>query len=134
MPQERTTEWSPVTIATSLLAGSAIALGCCLLVMALCAWLISRGSLGEVWTARAGLIGAFLGCLVGGGYAIACIRSRALLVGVGIGGLFLLLWLLAGLLFPGAGGGCGPIPLVIASLLGGGLSGILFASRKKRRK
>lgn len=134
MPQERTEERNALTVVTSLLAGAAVALGLCLLVMALFAWLIAGGTLSEDWTTRAGLLGAFLGCLIGGGYAIRCIRSRALLYGLGTGVVFLLLWVVAGLLFPDASGASAPIPLVVASVLGGGLSGILFASRKKRRK
>lgn len=134
MPQERKPELTPITITTSVLAGGAIALGCCLLCLALGAWLISEGILGEEWTARAGVLGSFLGCLLGGGYAIACVRSRALAMGLGISVLYLALWLGAGLLFPGVGGGSGLVPVVLSALLGGGLSGILSASRKKRRK
>ena len=59
---------------------------------------------------------------------------RALLVGLGVGGLFLFLWVLAGLLFPDAAGVTGPVPLILVSLLGGGISSILFAGGKKRRK
>ncbi|MCC8128890.1 MAG: hypothetical protein LIO51_02995, partial [Clostridiales bacterium] len=90
MPQERTTGASPGTVVTALLAGGAIALGATLLLMALTAWLIAKGTLGEEWAGRAGMIGAALGCLMGGRYAIGSVRSRALLVGLGVGGLFLL--------------------------------------------
>lgn len=134
MPQERTENRDLLTMATSVVAGTAIALAVCLVIMVLGAWLIAGGTLSEVWTPRLGLAGAFLGCLVGGGYAIRCIRSRALLVGLGVGGLFLFLWVLAGLLFPDAAGVTGPVPLILVSLLGGGISSILFAGGKKRRK
>lgn len=99
MPQERTTGASPGTVVTALLAGGAIALGVTLFLMALTAWLIAGGSMGEEWAGRAGMVGAALGCLVGGRYAIGSVRSRALLVGLGTAALFLLLWL---------GGGAAP--------------------------
>ena len=134
MSQERTEEQKALTVATSVLAGGAIAMAICLLIMALGAWLIAGGTLSESWTTRGGLVGAFAGCLIGGGYTIRCVRSRALIFGLGVSVFFLLLWALAGLLFPCPGGATGAIPLILASALGGGLSGILFASRKKRRK
>ena len=134
MSQERTDEQKALTVVTSVLAGGAIGMAICLLIMALGAWLIAGGTLSESWTARAGLVGAFAGCLIGGGYTIRCVRSRALIVGLGVSVFFLLLWVIAGLLFPCSEGTEGAIPLILASLLGGGLSSILFASRKKRRK
>ncbi|MCD7945580.1 MAG: TIGR04086 family membrane protein [Clostridiales bacterium] len=134
MPQERTTGASPGTVFTALLAGGAIALGVALFLMALTAWLIAGGTLGEEWTDRAGMIGAALGCLVGGRYAIGSVRSRALLVGLGTATLFLLLWLGAGLIFPEGGAGGGLVPLAAAALGGGAMSGLISAFRKKRRK
>ncbi|MCD8382298.1 MAG: TIGR04086 family membrane protein [Clostridiales bacterium] len=134
MPQERTTGTSPGTAVTALLAGGAIALGITLLLMALVAWLIAGGTLGEEWAGRAGAIGAVLGCLIGGQYANSSIRSRALLVGLGVGGLFLLLWLGAGLLFPESGTGSGLASLAAGALAGGAVSGLLSAFHKKRRK
>ncbi len=134
MPQERITEVSPGTVVTTLLAGGAIALGVTLFLMALTAWLIAGGTLGEEWADRAGIIGAALGCLTGGRYAIGSVRSRALLVGLGVGGLFLLLWLGAGLFLPEGSAGGGLVPLVAAALGGGAASGLLSAFHKKRRK
>ncbi|MCD7734296.1 MAG: TIGR04086 family membrane protein [Clostridiales bacterium] len=134
MPQERTTEVSPGTVVTALLAGGAIALGVTLFLMALTAWLIAGGTMGEEWAGRAGMVGAALGCLVGGRYAIGSVRSRALLVGLGTAALFLLLWLGAGLLLPESGGGSGLVPLTVAALGGGAASGLLSAFHKKRRK
>ena len=133
MQQEKKQGGDLLSAATSLAAGGAIALGLGLLTLAVTAWLISRGSLGEDWTARAGILGSFLGCLVGGCYAISGVRSRALLVGLGVSGLYCLLWALAGLLWLNGSGGLA-LPGAAAALLGGGLGGILSASRKKRRK
>ena len=133
MQQEKKQGGDLLSAATSLAAGGAIALGLGLLTMAAAAWLISRGSLGEDWTARAGILGSFLGCLAGGCDAISGIRSRALLVGLGVSGLYCLLWALAGLLWLNGSGGLA-LPGAAAALLGGGLGGILSASRKKRRK
>ncbi|MGM9537801.1 MAG: hypothetical protein ACI3VN_05665, partial [Candidatus Onthomonas sp.] len=82
MQQEKKREGELLSVVTSLAAGGAVALGLGLLILAVTAWLISRGSLGEDWAARAGVLGSFLGCLVGGCYAISGIRSRALLVGL----------------------------------------------------
>lgn len=133
MQQEKKRGGDLLSAATSLAAGGAVALGLGLLTLAVTAWLISRGSLGEDWAARAGILGSFLGCLVGGCYAISGIRSRALLVGLGVSGLYCLLWALAGLLWLNGSGGLA-LPGAAAALLGGGLGGILSASRKKRRK
>lgn len=133
MPQEQKQGGDPVAAITSLAAGGAIGLGLSLLALALTAWLISQGKLGEEWTSRSIILGAFLGCLMGGYYAISGIRSRALLVGLGVSVLFCVLWALAGLLWLNSGGGLS-VSAAAAALLGGGLSGILRASRKKRRK
>ncbi len=134
MQQERTASHMPVELAASLLAGAAIALGVCLLVVALAAWLIAQGALEEEWTGRAGAVGAFLGCLIGGGYAIACVRGRALAVGLAVSALSVLLWLLAGALFWGGVSPADGAVQLLAAGLGGGLAGVLSATRKKRRK
>ncbi|MCC8182860.1 MAG: hypothetical protein LIO45_07835, partial [Clostridiales bacterium] len=104
------------------------------LLLALIAWLIASGTMGEEWAGRAGVIGAALGCLAGGRYAVCTVRSRVLLVGLGVGGLFLLLWLGAGRIAPESGAGTGLTPLTIAALAGGAASGLLSAFHKKRRK
>lgn len=134
MQQERTASRTPAELATSILAGAAIALGVCLLMLALAAWLIAQGTLGEEWAERAGVAGPFLGCLIGGGYAIACVRGRALAVGLAVSGLSVLLWLLAGLLFWGGVSPADGLAHLLAAGLGGGLAGVLSATRKKRRK
>ena len=64
MSQERAEQRDLLTVATSVVAGTAIALAVCLVFMVLGAWLIAGGTLSEVWTPRFGLIGAFFGCLV----------------------------------------------------------------------
>lgn len=132
-PQEQKRAGEIPAIATSLLAGGAVGLGLSLLIMAVVAWLISAGSLGEDWTGRAGVLGSFLGCLVGGCYAISGIRSRALAVGLAVSVLYCALWALAGLLWLNSGGALSA-SMAAAAFLGGGLSGILAASRKKTRK
>ncbi len=134
MHQERTVGRTRVDCITSLLAGGAIAVGVCLLLAALCAWLMVCGVLGEEWEGRILLAGPFLGSLVGGLYAILCIRARPLLTGLAVGGLSLLLWLLAGaLIWDGASPAEGAAQAA-AALLGGGLAGILAAAQKKKRK
>ena len=133
VPQERKQTGGFLQVGTALAAGSAIGVGVSLAVLALTAWLVSCGTLDQDWIGRGEVVSSFLGCLAGGCYAIAGVRSRALAVGLGVGVLFCLIWLLAGwvwlngtwgISFSGAG----------AALLGGALSGILSASRKKPRK
>lgn len=133
IPQEQKQRGDLLSAATSLAAGGAIALGLSLLTLAVASVLISNGTLGEDWTSRAGVLGSFLGCMIGGCYAIAGIRSRALAVGLGVSVLFGAFWVLAGLLWLNGMGGLS-VSVAAAALLGGGLSGILFATRKKRRK
>ena len=138
MQQEKKQGGDLLSAATSLAAGGAVALGLGLLTLAVTAWLISRGSLGEDWTARAGILGSFLGCLAGGCYAISGIRSRALLVGLGVGAVLFLLLLTAGLLaYDTASVDQGGAGLLCACLCGGGIAGLLGsgdASKKKRRR
>lgn len=133
MQQENRQGETLLSAVTSLVAGGAIALALSLLTLAAGAWMISQGSLDADWIGRAGVLGSFLGCLVGGRYAISGIRSRALLVGLGVGGLYCLLWMLCGLLFWEEGSGMA-FSGAAAALLGGGSGGILSAARKKRRK
>lgn len=133
VPQERKQAGGLLQAGTALAAGSAIGVGLSLAVLALTAWLVSCGTLDQDWLGRGEVVASFVGCLVGGCYAIAGIRSRALAVGLGVSAVFCLIWLLAGFLWLNgqwriAPSGAG------AALLGGALSGILSASRKKTRK
>lgn len=130
MPQAKREEQPLWVMATSVLAGSAIAVGICFLALALTAWLIASGRLGPEWLSRSPLAGAFLGVLAGGGYAVRCTRRRALVMGLAVGGGFSLLCLLAGAAEPG-----GPAPsAVLAALVAGGLAGVLFSGGTRRRK
>lgn len=133
MPQERgKPERTALERVTSVAAGGVLALGIGLLTLALAAWLISQGTLGEEYGSWAGAVGLFLGALAGGGYAIAGVGARPLAVGLAAAGVCCLLWALAGQLWLG---GFGVAPTALGGALAGGCaSGFLFAARKKRRK
>lgn len=134
MPQTKREDRPELECAMSILAGGAVAAGVCLLVLALWAWLTAAGRLGPDWLDRARLVGAFVGCLAGGGLAAGHARRRALLQSLGAGLVFLLLCLLSGRLTGAGMWGEGSASLLAAALLGGGLAGVLFAPDKKRRK
>ena len=134
MPQAKREELPGLVTATSILAGGAIAALVCILVTALCAWLVSAGHLGAAWLDRGTLAGLFTGALIGGGYAVQSVGRRALPVGIAAGTVMVALFLLAEVLNPAAVPGERAVSAVFAALLGGALAGVLFSGGKKRRK
>lgn len=121
-----------------VLLGGAAALGSCLAVLLLGAWLVSAGRVPESLGPQLAVGACVIGALIGGLVAAARCRRRSLPVGLAVGAVLFLLILTVGALFfqalPLEKGGLG---LLLGSLIGGGVAGLLsraLGGRKKRRK
>jgi len=119
---------------SAVLLGGVIALLVCLVLLFLCSLAISAGWLADRSMLQYTLASCVLSCLIGGRYAVSRCRSRTLLVGLGTGAVFFLLLLTIGIIF------CSDmsvenhaVGLVLASLAGGALAGLL-GGRPKRKK
>ena len=117
-----------------LLKGGVLAGLSAMVSLLLCAVLVSAGVLRERWMEGMVLAVCVLGSLIGGGYALRKIKGYGLLAGLGVGGVLFLLLLMAGLLaFETTtierGGG-----ILCACLCGGGMAGILFRGRPKKKR
>ena len=125
----------PIYVGCSLMRGGVLAGVVAVGALFLCAWLVSVGVLRERWMTGAVLAVCLLGALAGGRYAVKQIRSRTLLVGLGVGAMLFLMLLLAGALAYGV------VPLapgavwsLAACLIGGGLSGLFGVGTQKKRR
>ena len=75
------------------------------------------------------------GAFAGGMYTVRRLRTRTLLLGLGVGAVLFLLLLTAGLLaYDSASLENGGIGVLCACLCGGGISGVLFRQPKKKRR
>lgn len=100
-----------------------------------CAVLMSAGVLREAWMEGTVLAVCAVSALAGGLYAENKIRSRAMLVGIGVGIVLCLLLLVAGVLAYRADSiGEGGTGVLCACLCGGAMAGILGRRPKKKRK
>ena len=118
-----------------LLKGGVLAGVVTLLVLLMCAVLVSMGALQERWMEGAVLACCVAGALTGGAYGVRRIGSRTLLVGLGVGVVLFLLLMTAGLLaFETASVEHGGAGILCACLCGGGISGFFGRGSKKKRK
>lgn len=118
-----------------LMKGGALAGAASILVLLLCAVMVSNGLLRERWMEGAVLAACVLGAMTGGIYAARRIGRRTLFVGLGVGAVLFLLLLTAGLLaYDSASLERGGVGLLCACLCGGGLAGVLAGLTKKKRR
>ncbi|MEG2454902.1 MAG: TIGR04086 family membrane protein [Oscillospiraceae bacterium] len=119
-----------------ILMGGALALGCCVLFLLLCAVGIAQGWVKAELMPQLTIAGCVVGSLVGGTKAAGWCKTKTLLAGLGAGGVMFLLMLTVGALcFESMTPEIGGLPMLCGCLCGGGLAG-LFAAKptKKRRK
>lgn len=120
---------------TQVLLGGVIATAASLLVLFLCAVLISRGVLGQEHIDTAAVAACVVGSLVGGVVAVSRCKGRSMIVGLLTGvALFLILLTLGVLLYQTVALEDGGVPLGCACLCGGALSGLFGARPKKKRR
>lgn len=118
-----------------LIKGGVLAGVIAIFALLLCAVFVSAGMMRERWMEGAVLAACVLGSLAGGLYAARKIGRRTLLVGLGVGAVLFLLLLTAGLLaYDNASLEQGGAGILCACLCGGGLSGILSGTTKKKRR
>jgi putative membrane protein (TIGR04086 family) len=119
---------------TSLAAGTLLAFAACALVLFGGGALITSGRVGEDWLQGFCLLGAFVGCLIGGCYAALREGRRALIVALGVSLLFVVAWLVIGATLYDALSLERGLPLLGVSLLGAVPAGVLGASGKRNGK
>jgi putative membrane protein (TIGR04086 family) len=131
--EESGQQW--LTVLGGLVKGGVLAGGVTVLVLLLCAWLVSAGVLREHWIEGAVLAACVLGAALGGSYAVYQVGSRPLPVGLGTGAVLFFLLLTAGFLTTDGGsiGQDGAVRLC-ACLCGGAIAGFLGRKPKKKRK
>ena len=124
-----------VRLMGNILLGGVLALLVCLVVLFFCAVGISSGWLNDRHMVQYTIAGCVLGCLIGGLFAVLRCRTRTLLVGLAVGGVFFLLLLTVGLLFyPDMSMGERGIGLLCGAMFGGALAGFLGGKPKKKRR
>lgn len=118
-----------------VLIGGALAGVTAILVLLVCAVLVSTGLMpvGSIYGAV--LAACALGALTGGIWAVRRTNGRSLLVGLGVGAVLFLLLLTAGLIaYENAGLSNGGAGILCACLCGGAIPGLLTRKPKKKRK
>lgn len=115
---------------TSIVAGAALAFACCTLVLLAGTALISSGRAGEGRMTLFCILGAFLGCFIGGCYAAIREGRKALVFAAGVSVAFFLAWLAVGAAMYDAASPGRALPLLAASLAGAVPAGFAGAARK----
>lgn len=106
-----------------------------ILVLLLCAVLVSVGVVPVGAMYGTALAACVVGALVGGGYAVRKVSRRSLLAGLGAGAVLFLLLLTAGLIvYEGASIANGGAGILCACLCGGAIPGLLGRKPKKKRR
>ena len=127
---------SALNAVLELLKGGGVAGGSTVLILTVCAGLISGGVLKEQYADGCVLASCVIGAFFGGVYAVRRLKTRPMPVGLTVGTILLLLLFSAGFLT------CGKVcfqaragEAVAACLIGGMISGLFCCnSGKKRRK
>lgn len=134
MPQERRMVQNDMgKMALTVTKGCGMGLAVSLVILLLTALAISGGAMSETWSRGAGLLAITVGSFVGGLWAALTLKSRVLAVGMAVGGGALLVWCFLALI-PGLGGEGDLLSLALTCLGGGGVSSLLAASGKKRKR
>lgn len=132
-PDQSKSGWGKTIV--SILKGGALGAALVLIMLFLSALLVSFGLLPEHAVDRTVLICCVLGSLAGGLLSVYTAGGRAMLAGIGAGGLLFLLLVLGGLVFHGAGQLLRDgVDQAFACFCGGAMAGILGRTPKKRRR
>jgi putative membrane protein (TIGR04086 family) len=124
-----------LAILSDLLKGGVLAGVVTVLVLLLCAWLMSAGVLREQWIEGIVLAACVLGAALGGSYAVYQVGRSPLPVGLGVGAVLFFLLATAGFLaIDGGSVGQNGAVTLCACLCGGAIAGFLGRKPKKKRK
>ncbi len=133
-PEEEPGMWY-LRCMTQVLIGAAVAALVSLLVLFVCALLISRGTLSREHTGVMSVCACVLGSLTGGVAAVSRCKGRSLIVGLLTGLVLFLILLSVGLiLYKSVAIEEGGLPLGCGCLCGGALAGLFGARPKKKRR
>ena len=120
--------------ASAVIKGLAAAMLSVLIVLAVCAALISSGKAPESAMGVIACLAALLGSLAGAAVAAKAYGSRKLAIGLTVPGVMFAVILIGGA-FSERGGIVGPVTLgLFIALLAGGMLGSVLVSRKKGRR
>ena len=118
-----------------VLKGGVLAGVATILVLLICAVLVSMGVMPVGAMYGVVLAACVAGALAGGTYAVRRVGSRSLLAGLGVGAVLFLLLLTAGLIvYDGASIANGGAGILCACLCGGAIPGLLGRKPKKKRR
>lgn len=118
-----------------VLKGGVLAGVVTILVLLICAVLVSVGLVPVEAMYGAVLAACALGAFAGGIYAVRYVEGRSLLAGLGVGAVLFLLLLTAGfIVYQGASVANGGAGILCACLCGGAIPGLLGRNPKKKRR
>lgn len=134
MPQERRTAQNDMgKMALTVLKGVGIGLAVSLMILLLGTLAVSGSLVSDTFGRGLGLLAVAAGSFAGGLWAALRLKSRVLWVSLAVGGGLLLLWCLLAMV-PTLDREGDLLSLALSALGGSGLSGILAASAKKRKR
>ena len=132
-PQEMGSQW--LNAMCEVLKGGVLAGVVTILVLLICAVLVSVGLVPVEAMYGAVLAACALGAFAGGIYAVRHVEGRSLLAGLGVGAVLFLLLLTAGfIVYQGASVANGGAGILCACLCGGAIPGLLGRKPKKKRR
>ena len=132
-PKEMGSQW--LNAMCEVLKGGVLAGVVTILVLLICAVLVSVGLVPVKAMYGAVLAACALGAFAGGIYAVRHVEGRSLLAGLGVGVVLFLLLLTAGfIVYQGASVANGGAGILCACLCGGAIPGLLGRKPKKKRR
>ena len=132
-PKEMGSQW--LNAMCEVLKGGVLAGVVTILVLLICAVLVSVGLVPVEAMYGAVLAACALGAFAGGIYAVRHVEGRSLLAGLGVGVVLFLLLLTAGfIVYQGASVANGGAGILCACLCGGAIPGLLARKPKKKRR
>ena len=132
-PKEMGSQW--LNARCEVLKGGVLAGVVTILVLLICAVLVSVGLVPVEAMYGAVLAACALGAFAGGIYAVRHVEGRSLLAGLGVGVVLFLLLLTAGfIVYQGASVANGGAGILCACLCGGAIPGLLGRKPKKKRR
>lgn len=132
-PKEMGSQW--LNAMCEVLKGGVLAGVVTILVLLICAVLVSVGLVPVEAMYGTVLAACALGAFAGGIYAVRHVEGRSLLAGMGVGAVLFLLLLTAGfIVYQGASVANGGAGILCACLCGGAIPGLLGRKPKKKRR
>ena len=132
-PKEMGSQW--LNAMCEVLKGGVLAGVVTILVLLICAVLVSVGLVPVEAMYGTVLAACALGAFAGGIYAVRHVEGRSLLAGLGVGVVLFLLLLTAGfIVYQGASVANGGAGILCACLCGGAIPGLLARKPKKKRR